>query len=587
MIDVGNVTYTTVLLKEDGEQLDLSEILEDLEIEEGENQWAEQVHFFVPNTKYKGVYISSLAKLNCMIFVNATAGGKTDEIFRGTITDWEVGKRDDEHGFDVYAYDNLYYMQKNEDNRYFSEGTGTKSAITSILNDWGIPLGEYSGPDIKHAKTFFKNQTISKMIQELLDDAVKKGAKKCCIKSAKGKIYFVQRGINQDVYHFTEDENVEVASDNYNMKNIVTRVKIVGKENSEGKSPIEAVLDGKTEFGIHQRIYNRSTDDSLDEAKSAAADILKENGSPERVSKVEAPDVPFMRRWDKVYIEAGTLTGYFWVSSITHMCDQRKMKLRVVPEGQDSNEDLSSLLGNAISNSKKSELLIDFGSIQEDMSLRTNTFPDPIPQGDYSVLRQLTLGETGSVLTVTALDGMHMHGPSGPHGHGHFKPSGLNGVGGSEPAPIAFAAVKPEDMDKQPKNTLISPAVQKLFDTEAAAAAEEGKSYSWADFMKGHPKAVDPQNLPEDEGTEYPSGSGSPVHKHPNDDVGTRHRHPADSRETHTHVTSPESNHVHQVLIPETMRWLHPGDRVVVAWVQNEAVVLDIVKRASMIGGMM
>ena len=261
------------------------------------------------------------------------------------------------------------------------------------------------------------------------------------------------------------------------------------------------------------------------------------------------------------------------------------MKLRVVPEGKESNDVLSSLLGNAINNSKKSELLIDFGSIQDDMSLRTNTFPDPIPQGDYSALRQLTLGETGSVLTLTACDGMHMHGPSGPHGHGHYKPSGLNGTGGSEPPPIAFAAVKEEDMDKQPKNTLISKAVQQLFNKEAEAAEEAGGTYTWQDFMAGHPKAVDPQFLPEDDGSQYPAGSGSPVHKHPQDDVGSRHRHPADSREVHTHATSPESNHVHQVLIPESMRWLHPGDRVVVAWVQNEAIVLDIVKKASVIGG--
>lgn len=583
MIDVKNISYTTVLLREDGEQLDLTGILEDLEIEEGENQWAVQAHFFVPNVKYKGVYISSLAKLNCMVFINASSGDRTDEIFRGTITDWDVAKRYDEHGFEVYAYDNLYYLQKNEDNRYFSEGTGTKSAITSILDSWGIPLGEYGGPDVKHAKTFFKNQVISKMIQDLLDDAVKKGAKKCCIKSVKGKIYFVPRGSNADVYRFLEDENVEVSSDTYDMKDLITRVKIVGKEDAEGRAPIEAVIDGRTEFGIHQRIYNRGEDDSLDEAKSAANDILLESGTPERVSKIETPDVPFMRRWDKVYIEAGTLNGYFWVSSITHSCDERKMKLRVVPEGKESNDDLASLLGNAISNSKKSELIIDFGSIQSDMSLRTNTFPDPIPQGDYSVLRQLTLGETNDVLTVTACDGMHMHGPSGPHGHGHFQPSGMNGEGGSEPSPIGFAAVKPEDMDKQPKNTLISPAVQNLFDTSAAEAAKKGLSYGWANFMADYPTAVDPQALPEDGGTVYASGTGSPQHTHPKNDVGSKHRHPADSREVHTHVTSPESNHVHEVLIPETMRWLHPGDRVLVAWVQNEAVVLDIVKRATAI----
>ena len=48
---------------------------------------------------------------------------------------------------------------------------------------------------------------------------------------------------------------------------------------------------------------------------------------------------------------------------------------------------------------------------------------------------------------------------------------------------------------------------------------------------------------------------------------------------THGHVNaSPgDSAHRHDVLIPEKMRQIKPGDRVLVAWVGNDAVVLDIV----------
>ena len=38
-----------------------------------------------------------------------------------------------------------------------------------------------------------------------------------------------------------------------------------------------------------------------------------------------------------------------------------------------------------------------------------------------------------------------------------------------------------------------------------------------------------------------------------------------------------EGAHQHHVLIPEKMRRLKPGDRVLVAWVQSEAVVMDII----------
>lgn len=42
--------------------------------------------------------------------------------------------------------------------------------------------------------------------------------------------------------------------------------------------------------------------------------------------------------------------------------------------------------------------------------------------------------------------------------------------------------------------------------------------------------------------------------------------------------------HVHQVLLPEKMYWIRPGDRVLVLWVQNEAVIVDIVYRGDRVG---
>ena len=135
---------------------------------------------------------------------------------------------------------------------------------------------------------------------------------------------------------------------------------------------------------------------------------------------------------------------------------------------------LGAVLSERMKKEGASPLVLDFGQIQDDYSLKTNTFAKPIPKGDYSVCRQLTLGATNGHLTYTigggnSGDGTHSHGSSGTHG-GHV------------------------------------------------------------------------------------SGTGS-----------------------HTHTN--EGAHVHDVLIPEVMRSIEPGDRVLVAWVQNEAVVIDIVTK--------
>ena len=66
-----------------------------------------------------------------------------------------------------------------------------------------------------------------------------------------------------------------------------------------------------------------------------------------------------------------------------------------------------------------SALVLDFGVIQGDYSLKTNTFGPPIPQSDYHVLRQLTLGPTGATLTETKTPGQHGGHSGGDGSHSH------------------------------------------------------------------------------------------------------------------------------------------------------------------------
>ena len=57
-----------------------------------------------------------------------------------------------------------------------------------------------------------------------------------------------------------------------------------------------------------------------------------------------------------------------------------------------------------------------------------------------------------------------------------------------------------------------------------------------------------------------------------------------DGEHKHPEATSPNSSHVHKVKLPEKMTWLQAGDEVLVAWVNHEAVVIDIIYNAATIG---
>lgn len=332
-IDIRKLKYRLILVTASGKQIDATQAAESIGWEEGDAELAMRIGFTLHNTVYGGSRLSSLAQPGCIVVVIADWGASSEEVARGTIVDWEPGYIGSASTtFDVIAYDELFNLQQSQDNRYYSAGTGTKAAVTGIFNDWGVPIEKYDGPDVAHAKTPFKNEFLSNILLQLLDDAAKKGGAKCIVRASKGKVSVLPKGSNKTIYHFDEDSNAVLARDKISTADLVTRVKVVGKEDSEGRQPVEAVLDGSTQYGIRQRIQNRAEDDTLATAKGAAQDILDEFGKPTRTIVLESPDVPVVRKGDKVHVKAGTLNGYFITKSVRHDASSMSMTMELEPE---------------------------------------------------------------------------------------------------------------------------------------------------------------------------------------------------------------------------------------------------------------
>lgn len=57
----------------------------------------------------------------------------------------------------------------------------------------------------------------------------------------------------------------------------------------------------------------------------------------------------------------------------------------------------------------------ELGLINGDWSLTVGSLGNPIPKGEYMVSLHLTTLNTNDPLTVTDIDGIHSHGPSGGH----------------------------------------------------------------------------------------------------------------------------------------------------------------------------
>ena len=326
MIDISKIKYRLVVMTESKKQYNIKEFVEDLGWEENDGELATRISFTAKNEKTSAGLISSLAKPGCLVGDFATDGSIDEEVARGYVTGWKPLLSGSKDKVDITCYDELYNLEESQDLIYYSSGIGTKSAITQIFDNWQIPTEKYDGPDVTHGKLAYKTESLADVLLDILDDAKKKGGGDAFIRAAKGKVSVLQWGSNKTVYHF-EVDNTKQVSHKMSTAGMITRVKVIGQEDDDGRSSVEAVVNGQTKFGIRQKIYVRGKDDSVSDAQSAAQDIINDKGQVDEEITVQSPDVPFVRKGDLVHITAGTLNDYYFVKGIRHNADSMSMTM--------------------------------------------------------------------------------------------------------------------------------------------------------------------------------------------------------------------------------------------------------------------
>lgn len=326
MIDISKIKYRLVVMTESKKQYNIKEFVEDLGWEENDGELATRISFTAKNEKTSAGLISSLAKPGCLVGVFATDGSIDEEVARGYVTDWKPLLSGSKDKVDITCYDELYNLEESQDLIYYSSGIGTKSAITQIFDNWQIPTEKYDGPDVTHGKLAYKTESLADVLLDILDDAKKKGGGDAFIRAAKGKVSILQWGSNKTVYHF-EVDNTKQVSHKMSTAGMITRVKVIGQEDDDGRSSVEAVVNGQTKFGIRQKIYVRGKDDSVSDAQSAAQDIINDKGQVDEEITVQSPDIPFVRKGDLVHITAGTLNDYYFVKGVRHDADSMSMTM--------------------------------------------------------------------------------------------------------------------------------------------------------------------------------------------------------------------------------------------------------------------
>lgn len=328
-IDLSFVTYNVNMITEAGDIYDLTDAVTSLSWEEQEGQLAQRTTLeLASETMVNDDYLSSLLKINRILQVYADWGIGKQKVFEGIIWEWKY-THSEQKELHIIAYDPMIRLQQSRDFKYFTEGLDTQTILQEICDEWGIPLNYKWGQSITHEKKVFNGEAISDMITELLDEVRKQSDRRYIVLYRDGSLEVNGYGNNTDVYVFNT-KNTFSTSDSFNMDNLVTRVKVMGKSDDDERSSVDAVVDGNLEFGILQEIVQRDSDKDLSEAQAEADTILNERGKPEEEIIVNVPDLPFLRKGDAVEMAAGNLLGTFLTLGVTHNAAEQTMTLTLL-----------------------------------------------------------------------------------------------------------------------------------------------------------------------------------------------------------------------------------------------------------------
>jgi len=325
MVDVKTITHEVTLITETGARYDLGGVKLSVEREESINELAQRATVRIANRRLGSTWLVNVAKINCIIRIRESWNGG-EITYDGTIWDWHYSSAIQQE-LTITVYDPLIRLQQSREFYYYRAGMTTQALVTDICGQWNIPVSYQWPHSITHGKKAFRGKkSIADMIVNLLEEVKEKTGEKYIIRFANGQMEIIGYGTNSPVYLLDRNGTIST-SDRLNINNLVTKVKIYGRQDNNDRRPVEAIVEGDLQFGILQEVILRDSNTTIADARAEADALLEARGKPERTIKWEGADVPFLRKGDRVEIRAGNLTRFFHVEGVVHRGETRRMSL--------------------------------------------------------------------------------------------------------------------------------------------------------------------------------------------------------------------------------------------------------------------
>lgn len=316
--------YTVALYDWNQTNYDLSPAILSLSLRENSGQIAQAATLKVVNRKVAGKLLTSIINVRCRVVIYANDGERHEEVFRGWVWDFSYSSSKEKE-ITITCYDNLIYFQQSEENTYFPSGQSTKSICETLCGNWGVKL-DYKYESITHGKLPLRGALSDLFLSDILDPVRKQTGKKFVMRMVRDTVQILPVGSNAVVYDILAAHNALDTKSSLTMDDVVTKVVILGKEDKEGRSKVEATVEGNTKlYGTLQKIETKDEDTTLADAKKEAQETIKEKGQPKASYEVRAVDIPWIRKGDKVKVQAGNLWREYIVTSASRDIGKEKI----------------------------------------------------------------------------------------------------------------------------------------------------------------------------------------------------------------------------------------------------------------------
>lgn len=229
-------------------------------------------------------------------------------VFKGVIWDKNTDAKHSKTG-DLVCKERTIYIEESEDEYLFKAGTTATQRAQQICGDWGIPMGSFENTGVALAKAPPRVGNIYGMMLDDLKETAQKGGSLFKYRM-QNKLELIKIGSNTNVYDVSNI--LTGVNQTGTLDGAVTKVKVLGKQEENKKSPVIGTFSKNTEkLGTFQLVVQDEKVSSVSTAKAKAESMFsKGQGS----IQITAIDVPEIRAGDKVKLNG----MYLYASNVVH-----------------------------------------------------------------------------------------------------------------------------------------------------------------------------------------------------------------------------------------------------------------------------